>query len=429
MKILYSLLLIQLLAVYATAQEQLKEMGGFNQIIDLSSLQGTQFRLSAYAKIESGNVNSSWARLFATVSTSEGPILNKYEQITSNEWTEYLIEGPVDPNSKQLVFGGYYFGIGKYYFDKFNLEVRNQNGEWGEVYIANSSFEDESLDNKGSVDRIFNKWLFGRRNGFEQNLSTSDPVDGNHALLADGSSKTKAGHFSAINGVKIYYEFHGHGSDTILLLHGNGQSIKSFSEQIPDFSSQFRILAMDSRAQGYSSDDGNEVTYELMAEDVSALLDTLKIKRINILGWSDGGNVGLILAMKRPSKVKQLATMGANLFCDTTSVDEEVIQKLKQTKNKLESENIPSANIQLRMIHLLLNEPKIDPDDLKVISCKTLIMTGTRDIIKQQHTRMIAENIMNSKLVIFKDGTHFEPQQNPKRFNKTVISFFKSGSN
>ncbi|GHN00925.1 alpha/beta hydrolase [Cytophagales bacterium WSM2-2] len=232
-----------------------------------------------------------------------------------------------------------------------------------------------------------------------------------------------AGKFVKANGINFYYETFGKG-DTVLLLHGNSESLKSFSKQIPELSKQFFVIAMDSRGQGNSSDDGKKITYELMAEDVNAFLNKLQMKNVNILGWSDGGNTGLILAMKHPDKVRKLATMGANLYNDKTSVDEKTNKQLKGLREELTKQKVASSDIRVRMTDLLLNEPKINPDDLKAIKCPVLVMAGSEDVIKEPHTRLIASKIGKSKLVIFTPGTHYEPQENPERFNKTVMDFF-----
>lgn len=413
MKLILSFLL---LSIASFAQSKNELTSGFNQIINITDYRGGQFKMTAYAKAESSNVNMSIARLFASILIPNGAVFQDNKLISQGEWKEYTIEGPIDEKADNLVFGAYYYGIGKYYFDKFEIMIKKTDSEWESLKVINNSFEGE--------EGISDKWLFSKYDGFLHTLITESLIDGKRALLIDGSPRTKFGKYVEINGIKMYYEFHGHGKDTIMLLHGNGQHIKAFNKQIPEFTKKFTVLALDSRAQGYSSDDGKRITYDVMAEDVNSLLDSLKIKKINILGWSDGGNTGLILAMKHPDKVKKLATMGANLFCDSTSVDEKDTEQLKVQLKKLVDANTPDTDYQLRMLHLLLEEPNINPKDLKNISCQVLIMAGSKDIIKERHTKLIAKNIDKSKLVIFKDGTHFEPQENPDRFNKTVMNFF-----
>ena len=118
----------------------------------------------------------------------------------------------------------------------------------------------------------------------------------------------------------MYYEIYGTG-EPLLIIHGNGGSIKKFLYQIPYFSKNYKVVLADSRAQGKSVDGGDSLSYEMMADDLNALLDTLRMDSCYVIGWSDGGINGLLLAMRHPEKVKKLAVTGANLWPDTTAVD------------------------------------------------------------------------------------------------------------
>src|ERR1022692_4841484 len=124
-------------------------------------------------------------------------------------------------------------------------------------------------------------------------------------------SNEQVGRDAAVNGIKVYYEVYGAG-EPLLLLHGNGGSIQNFLYQIPELSKHFKVIAVDSRAQGKSTDSDKEITYALMASDMSALIDTLKLGSVDVVGWSDGGDVGLELALAHPEQVKKLVTFGAN---------------------------------------------------------------------------------------------------------------------
>lgn len=128
--------------------------------------------------------------------------------------------------------------------------------------------------------------------------------------ISYGSNK-QVGKYTDVNDIKVYYEVYGAGVP-LLLLHGNGGSIQNFEYQIPELSKHFKVIAVDSRAQGKSTDSDQEITYALMASDMSALIDKLKLGSVYVVGWSDGGNVGLELAFAHPQQVKKLVTFGAN---------------------------------------------------------------------------------------------------------------------
>ncbi len=130
----------------------------------------------------------------------------------------------------------------------------------------------------------------------------------------------KAGKYVNIRGFKMYYETYGSGQP-LLIIHGNGGSINNFMYQIPYFSKDYKVIVADSRAQGKSVDNSDTLSYEMMTDDLNALLDALHIDSAYVIGWSDGGINGLLLAIRHPDKVKKLAVTGANLWPDTTAVN------------------------------------------------------------------------------------------------------------
>src|SRR5579871_1436074 len=129
-----------------------------------------------------------------------------------------------------------------------------------------------------------------------------------------------AGHYLATRGIRMYYETYGQG-EPLLLLHINGGSINVFSYQIPYFAKNYRVIAVDTRAHGKSIDTGDSLTFEQMADDFNALLDSLHLQQCYVIGWSDGGISGLLLAIRHPEKVKKLVVSGPNLWPDTTGLE------------------------------------------------------------------------------------------------------------
>ena len=110
----------------------------------------------------------------------------------------------------------------------------------------------------------------------------------------------------------MYYEIYGKG-EPLLLIHGNGASMNAFKYQIDFFAKKYKVIGVDSRAQGKTVDTSSVLNYEMMADDLNAFLDSLKIDSANVIGWSDGGINGLLLAIRHPKKVKKLVATGANL--------------------------------------------------------------------------------------------------------------------
>jgi pimeloyl-ACP methyl ester carboxylesterase len=245
------------------------------------------------------------------------------------------------------------------------------------------------------------------------------------ADIAYGSNLA-AGHSFVSNGTRFYYENYGDGAP-LLLIHGNGESIGSFKGQIGDFASHHRVIAMDSRGQGKSELGPATLTYEQMAEDTNALLDHLGLRQVKVLGWSDGGIIGLLLTIRHPEKVAMLAVMGANLRPDAAypwAVDGIVRLRDRIAAQLASSKDPKPLQLQLQLLDLLGNQPNIPLTDLAAITVPTLVMAADRDVIRDEHTLSIFHAIPRSQLAIFPGATHMIPAQDPARFNRTVLDFF-----
>jgi len=152
----------------------------------------------------------------------------------------------------------------------------------------------------------------------------------------------KAGHYADVNGIKLYYETYGSG-EPLVMLHGNGGSIDAFRNQIPFFQKHYQVIAIDSRLQGKSGGSPDTISYELMASDFCTLLDQLNIKSAYVLGWSDGGIDGILMAMNCPEKVKKLAASGANTVPDTTALSQADFDEMKKVVANPKSTPIEKA--------------------------------------------------------------------------------------
>ena len=236
-----------------------------------------------------------------------------------------------------------------------------------------------------------------------------------------------AGKYYNIRGLKMYAEVYGTGQP-LLIIHGNGGSINNFIYQIPYFSKKYKVIIADSRAHGKSADKGDSLTYEMMADDYAALLDVMKIDSAYVIGWSDGGINGLLLAIRHPEKVKKLAVTGANLVPDTTAVPQQiwdmvipVLTELINKPNKTEQEKNG-----LKLYKLLAEQPYIPLTDLQTITCPTLVIGGDHDVIKEEHTMLIYKNIPKSYLWILPGSGHSTPVVYKDDFNKVVDRFFST---
>src|ERR1035437_6483049 len=230
----------------------------------------------------------------------------------------------------------------------------------------------------------------------------------------------QAGHYTSVNGINLYYETYGTG-EPLILLHGNGCSINSFSKQIPFFKKYYLVIAIDSRLQGKSGGSPDDISYGLMASDFCALLEYLHIGSANVLGWSDGGIDGIIMALNCPEKVKKLAISGANTVPDSSAVTDADIRSMIDfvTNNK------SASKTEIALTKMMIDQPNIPYKSLKQIHCPVLVMAGDHDMIKPEHTLKIFQSIPGAMLCIFPDSNHGVCQQHPTLFNETVLAFFK----
>lgn len=242
----------------------------------------------------------------------------------------------------------------------------------------------------------------------------------------DYGNNPKAGHYVSMRGFKMYYETYGSGAP-LLIIHGNGQSINAFTKQIPYFSKEYKVVLADSRSHGKSVDNGDSLDYNMMADDLSALLDHLHLDSCFVIGWSDGGINGLLLAIRHPEKVKKLAVTGANLWPDTTAVEPFIYNWLAKLVDSLRP--LPkTAKIknEYKQLEMMTREPNITLQQLHTIKCPTLVIGGDHDALLPRHTLIIAENIPLSYLWIIPNSGHATPVNYSKQFNETINDFFKT---
>ncbi len=410
----------------------LKTYGQFYQIfqtVDIEKYQGKNFILEGKILYKDKIDRYSWLVLTTvSIDNKNKPIkaplnndsaLDYYKQ---DDWSSYELVGKIDRNARYFTIGVTIAGNGSYYLDNFKLFVKEGKNKV-EIPLKNSDFEDDSITNWQSYNIDKNTKL---------SLSKDKVFLGKQSLFVDNSNvkvspslgnNPELGKYIDVNGIKLYYEIYGKGKP-LLLLHGNNSSMNSFSNQLDILSKKYMVICVDSRGQGRSSANDTKLTYELMAEDVNTFLDKMLLKNVNILGWSDGGNIALILAMRHPDKVDKMAVMGTVLYNDNSSVTAETNKLIHKQVNEMEKKGVPKTNMDYRLKILLLTEPHINPDSLQKIQSPTLVMAGQYDVVKEKHTKLIAEKITHSKLVIFKDADHEAPQKIPQLFNQTVLDFF-----
>lgn len=255
------------------------------------------------------------------------------------------------------------------------------------------------------------------------------------ALIAAGSASAapdhgddpQAGASLETGGVKLYYEIHGTG-DPLLVLHPNGGSISSMSAQIAHFSKTRRVIAVDSRGHGRTSAGKERLHYRKMAGDMIRLLDHLSIKRTDIIGWSDGGILGLMIAIERPQQVGKLVAMGANLDPDGAAdwAKDWLVRRQREVDARIASgDDSADWGLEKQKLDLMQKQPDITVDELAGIRAATLLVAGDKDVIRAAHSQEMFERIPRCHLFIAPGATHMMPAQDPEMFNRIAERFLK----
>ncbi|NML58887.1 alpha/beta fold hydrolase [Chryseobacterium cheonjiense] len=229
--------------------------------------------------------------------------------------------------------------------------------------------------------------------------------------------KNPEGKFIKLTDANIYYEEYGTG-EPLILLEGNNGIISDFYHQISFFSKYFHVITIDTRNQGKSQDFSNvDYGYEKLADDLSDIVDQLKLQKINILGWSDGGITGLLFSIKNPKIINKLVVIGANT--NPKGVDDKFINSIK--KRYENSDDL----LEKRRLNLMINHPDIQSNDLKKIENPVLVIAGSNDLVKIEDTNLIHKNIPNSVLLVVPDTTHNAPLEKPDFVNQQILNFIK----
>ncbi len=224
--------------------------------------------------------------------------------------------------------------------------------------------------------------------------------------------------------IELFYQEAGTG-EPFIFLHGNGENSEYFKHQIEYFQNRYRVIAVDTRGHGRSPRGEAPFTIGQFACDLYDFMQGHGIARPVILGFSDGANIAMKFAMNHPDMVKALILNGGNL-------DPSGVKRLPQFSVEIGykiashfAARSPGAKKNAEMLGLMVNDPNIRPSELLPVTAPTLVVCGSKDLIKEAHTRLIAKSLPNAQLVIL-PGDHFTANKHPAAFNRAVDDFFKT---
>jgi pimeloyl-ACP methyl ester carboxylesterase len=233
----------------------------------------------------------------------------------------------------------------------------------------------------------------------------------------------------AINGVRIWYALVGHGSPVILLHGGMGNS-NYWGLQIPALAQHYQVIVLDSRGHGRCTRNSKPVTYHLMASDVLNVMDALHVSKAALVGWSDGGIIGLDLAINHPERLTKLFAFGANSDTSgTKDVDKDPLFKdyfdrCEREYQKLSPTPAEYKEFLAQMQPMWDAEPRFSDEQLRSIKVPTWIVEGDRDeLIKREDTDRMASLIPDAGELILPQVSHFALLQDPAQFNDALLHF------
>ncbi len=255
-------------------------------------------------------------------------------------------------------------------------------------------------------------------------------------------SNPKVGKRVQVGDISMYYEIYGKG-EPLILLHGGYGSSEMMGGMIEAFSKKYQVIAVDSRSQGRTTDsDEKELTYAQMALDVNGFMDKLQIKKAKFVGWSDGGDIALELALIHPEKITKAVIMGANflgeskgvfLGVDTTwkmNTTDPLFAKTKiemakyfSTYERMAADKTKIASAKKKAADNAFNNPNITITQLNAIEVPFLVMAGDHDIFKLEHTIALYQNLPQASLYIVPDATHISPFEEPELVHSEILRY------
>jgi pimeloyl-ACP methyl ester carboxylesterase len=232
------------------------------------------------------------------------------------------------------------------------------------------------------------------------------------------------------NGITIHYAIYGQGSP-VVFLHGGLANTDYWGNQVPAVAAHHAVIWIYSRGHGRSTRDSRPYGYDLMADDVVAVLDSLKIEKADIVGWSDGGILGIDLALRHKDRVRKVFAFAANTV--TSGVKEGVEKNptfaayIERAGHEYEAHSATPKEYNAfvdQISKMWAEQPNWTDKQLKSIETPILVVDGDHDeAIKREHTEYIAATIPGAGLLILPNASHFAFLQDPALFNATVLHF------
>jgi len=242
--------------------------------------------------------------------------------------------------------------------------------------------------------------------------------------------------FLRIRNSRVYYETSGAG-EPLLLLHGGFGTVEDFASQTSALAKHFRVVAFERPGHGRTADTAEPFSFDTMSGYTVDFIEALKLGATNLIGWSDGAIIALLVAISRPDLVKSLVCVSGLFDTNAQSPEDlnwirsltpESFRKAASPLVKRYDQMSPDGPTHFPVVlektkRLWLNEPNITTKDLARISASTMVMAGERDSIPIEHTLELFKSIKGAQLCIIPCTTHFLISQKPDMVNKAILDF------
>jgi pimeloyl-ACP methyl ester carboxylesterase len=237
--------------------------------------------------------------------------------------------------------------------------------------------------------------------------------------------------YAPVNGIRIWYAVYGRG-EPVILLHGGLANANYWGKLVPVLARNYRVIVMDSRGHGRSTRDAQPFGYDLMASDVLALMDTLKLRKAAIVGWSDGAILGLDIAIHHPERLTKLFAFAANSDpSGVADIAQSPVFNAYIARAAKEYETLSPTPSQYhafldQITHMWDTEPNFTAEQLHHITVPIWIVDADHDeAIKRENTEFMAAQIPHAGLLLQPEVSHFSFLQDPQQFNDDVMHFMR----
>ena len=245
------------------------------------------------------------------------------------------------------------------------------------------------------------------------------------------------GEYVQIGELKTWYDQDGKG-EPLVLLHGGLCPNDTWAPQIPEFREHFRVLAPERQGHGHTPDLDGPLSYDRMTANTIGFLETVVSEPAPLVGWSDGGIIGLMIAISRPDLLRKLVVIGTNfdpggivpgaeeglLSTPPDADDMAMLRQMYEASSPDGAEHWPVVVDKFKT--MAVRGPNIPVGDLRRIRGRTLVIAGDDDMVSLEHTTELFHTILDAELAVVPGASHFVSMEKPELVNRIILSFLEN---